>query len=650
MNSRIQNLILAVILLCGVVMCVLTASFAYRTNDGFGFPLDDPWIHLQFAKNLHDFGAFSYFKNEMVTSGSTSPLYTFLLAAGFFITNNEMILSYTMGVLFLVIAGMLLFKNSMKLFDGDFLSSAVAALLLLFEPRLMWIALSGMETTLFIALLLTVWYCYLARGRILLGIMSGLLLWARPEAFLFVIVMILDVAYHNFIVTPVAEKKKPERTKKESLSWMKLPAMIFCAFGLMYVGFNYLLSGSILPNTYAAKLKYYSNDVTDFPVQFFHFLADGHLIILACFVAIGVIALSKKITRRKPAVELIPALWTAGMFLAYWKNLPHLFQEGRYLMPVLPFVIFLGLSGVKKTLDIAKNVLAVLRNRQKLTYVTVAILAIIAMQFMAASWDKRTDYADYCKYISDRQVRTAKWLHDNLPPNAIVATHDIGAVAFYSGRKVVDMVGLVSPEMVNYIGRLDKLKQFLIAKKVTHLAVLRNWFDIVNQNSIYHTDEERPEIMEVFQFDPIYTYITPRNAGDMTEAAGYYLAIGNIQQAGPLLEQSLKIDPQSSKTHLMLGNAFLATSKLDRAEAEFNTAIKLHPSYWDAELGLAQLTLKKNKPQEAVARIETIVQQNPKYVPGYRLLAQVYRSYHLDSAKADFYLRQYNQLSGESIQ
>src|SRR5262249_45094858 len=151
------------------------------------------------------------------------------------------------------------------------------------------------------------------------------------------------------------------------------------------------LSGSLLPNTYAAKLKYYSNDVTDFPLQFFHFLADGHLIVLACFVAVSVIALLKKIVQRKPVGELIPFLWTVGMFLAYWKNLPHLFQEGRYLMPVLPFVIFLGVSGVKKMLDIVKNVVAALKNRRKLAYVTGSILSIIAIQFVVASWDKRAD-------------------------------------------------------------------------------------------------------------------------------------------------------------------------------------------------------------------------------------------------------------------
>lgn len=50
---------LTLMLLTGLVLSILTESFAYQTNGEFGFPLDDPWIHLQFAKNLHDYGSFS---------------------------------------------------------------------------------------------------------------------------------------------------------------------------------------------------------------------------------------------------------------------------------------------------------------------------------------------------------------------------------------------------------------------------------------------------------------------------------------------------------------------------------------------------------------------------------------------------------------
>ena len=187
-------------------------------------------------------------------------------------------------------------------------------------------------------------------------------------------------------------------------------------------------------------------------------------------------------------------------------------------------------------------------------------------------------------------------------------------------------------------------------KNVTHLAVLRNWFEVVNQNPIFRTDGRHPEIMEVFAFDPRLTHITPKNAGEMTEAAAYYVSLGNIQQAGSLLQQSLQIDPQSSKTHLALGHAFLAAGKLDKAEAELRTASQLHPDYWEAQLALAQIAARRCLPEEAAVQMESIVRRNPSYREWYQALAQLYETYHLDSLKAAYYLREYNNLTDSVVQ
>ena len=61
-------------------IAVLTGLFflfmAKSQNGYFCFPLDDTWIYLTFARNIVEFGSFSYYKNQLSTSGSTSPLYT----------------------------------------------------------------------------------------------------------------------------------------------------------------------------------------------------------------------------------------------------------------------------------------------------------------------------------------------------------------------------------------------------------------------------------------------------------------------------------------------------------------------------------------------------------------------------------------------
>ena len=46
-----------------------------------GFPLDDSWIHLHFARNLAEGAGFAYNPGRPV-AGSTAPLWTLLLGAG----------------------------------------------------------------------------------------------------------------------------------------------------------------------------------------------------------------------------------------------------------------------------------------------------------------------------------------------------------------------------------------------------------------------------------------------------------------------------------------------------------------------------------------------------------------------------------------
>jgi tetratricopeptide (TPR) repeat protein len=646
MNTFLKYSVLAVLLLGGAVMYVLSLMYTHQTNGSFGFPLDDPWIHLQFAKNLHDYGSFSYYKNEMVTSGSTSPLYTFMLAAGFFITSNEMILSYSLGILFFLLAGWWMFKVALLQFEEDILLAAGALLLLLFEPRLEWVALSGMETTLFLFLLLGSYYVYRMEKPVLFGVASGLMLWCRPETVVFLTVIGIDIFYKKFIVRSHESQKK----SSHSYVWLKKSIIIFICFAVGYVGFNFWLSGSVLPNTFAAKLKYYSNANPEYPQQVFHYLTDGHLRYFSLFVVVEIISVLFTLVKRKSHSLLVPLIWSLALFLAYWKDLPRLYQEGRYLMPILPLYILLGIGGLNTILAFVKQHIKIFADPRKRLAISAIVVIVVGIQFMIAFLDKRVEYASYCGYINDRQVRTGRWLKDNVPADAVIATHDVGAIAFYSERRITDMVGLVSPEMISNIGSLDKLRSFLTKKKTTHLALLRNWFEVDNQNPLFQTDVQHPEIMEVFSYDPLTTHFVPQNISGMLDDAGYYLSIGNVQQAGPLLARSVQIDPQCSKAHFLLGRALMMVGKFDAAEKEFHTSITLHASYLDAEASLAEVTFRNNHADEAIRQLELLVTNNPGYANGYRALAEIYRSTHRDSTKAGAYMQRYNELSGQGIQ
>ncbi|MER3524587.1 MAG: hypothetical protein C4326_11130 [Ignavibacteria bacterium] len=648
-TDRLRLVLVAGVLVLGALGSYLIAAHAFSTNGFFSFPLDDPWIHLQFAKNLHDYGSFSYYKNEMVTAGSTSPLYTFLLALGFFLTDNEMVLSYVLGVALLLVAAVYMFKIAERLFAArsQTIVAFSAPILLLLEMRMQWAALSGMETTLFMALLLAVMYSYTMQKPVHLGVASGLLLWARPEAVIMFIAVALDVVYHGLWVGSSTHKAKTKHTslqRRLDLSWLKRSTIILAALTMLYALFNLLLSGSLFPNTFSAKLKYYGiGGKTLFPSQVFHFLTDGHMMVIALGIAIGLVSMVVDLLKRRPLPLLAVVLFSVGMFVAYWWKLPYLYQEGRYMMPVVPFFVLVGLDGlVRATEKIAA--LVQIAGKRTAWVLHGVVITVLIVQFALATWGKRAEYAFMCRYIHDRQVRTALWLRDNTPPSAVIGTHDIGAMAFYSGRRIADMVGLVSPEMIERIGSLERLRQFLVEKKVTHLALLRNWFEVVNQTPLYKTNEREPEIMEVFAFDPHTTHITSQDVTRAVEVAAQYLYQGQGQIASDILQRALQVDPQNSKVHHLIGMVYLTSGRTAAARASFETALRLYPDFLEAQIGLAQVLARENKVEEAVERLQTLAHQRPDSPIVYRALADVYRYFKGDSTQAQAYMERFHQL------
>lgn len=645
-SQILQKSILTAILVAGAAICVLICWSALQTNGTFGFPLDDSWIHLQFARNLRDYGSFSYYQNEMTTSGSTSPLYTMLLTAGLFVTSNEFILSYALGVGFFAAGAFVLSRLGRELFKGQLILVIGGMLLYSLEPRLQWIALSGMETTLFIFLLLLVWYLYRRRSARWLGVAAGLLLWARPEAVIFFAALAVDVLYRTRWVRLQHAKKTSAEAQKHDHRWLRPATGIAAVICLGYAVFNLVLSGSILPNTYAAKIEYYGSGGGGFPPAVFDWLTAGHMPVVSAFAAIAILDLLWRIVRRKPQDYLVPLLWSAGLFVAYWQKLPFLYQEGRYLMPILPFIILLGLRGVEIVVDLIQIIITGVQKKAIKTAVLALVVLALVAQFGYAGWRGREIYAEYCKYITDRQVRTALWIRDHLPTDAVIGTHDVGAIAYYSGRRIVDMVGLVSPGMIENIGSFDGLVAFLGRNRVTHLAVLRNWFEVANQNPLVTTDEKTPEIMQVFTFDPLRCHFTPQNVGELVSRGAYHLSIGEVQTGGAMLEEAVRLDPRSARANFHFGVALLSIGRNEEAERAIRTTLDLQPDAWPALLALGHFALKRGEVDSALALYKDVERRNPAYAPVYQALSQFYLTEKPDSALAAYYRNRYETLAG----
>lgn len=594
---------------------------AYSQNGDWGFPLDDPWIHLTFAKNFIDYGSFSYFKNEIVTSGSTSPIYTFLLSLLFFISSNEFIISYALGILFSALTIVIVFKLFSVHFKSMLVLGFAAVFFTAIQPKLNLISVSGMETTMFIALLAMVFFFYLKQNWIWLGISLGLTIWCRPDGFVIWLAILID----NLIQTKLLSSHNSstnirEFEKKKFISAFAIAGVIV----LFYFGFNYLLSGDLLPNTYKAKIEYYQNNQQSFFLEnevLKYFTAKEFIILWLPFL-FGLAAVLFDIFKKRKNELLVYFLFVIGFILMYYLMLPFSHRFGRYLMPVIPFYILSGFYGLKSLFDflLIKKTSPAVINFIFLAFIVAGI--ILSVKEIGAS---SNEYSELCKYHNDRHAAAGRWLKKNISENAVIATHDIGAIGFYSQRKIVDMVGLVTPELISHINDKDYstfINSYLAKNKIDYLVTLRNWFEVVNDNPIY-IPVNQFEFLEVFKYNDGKTHIMPKQATQMNEQAIMYFQQNNVGYAEQILQQSLNIDPNSSRTLFLLGAIAETKKDLPSAETYFQKAVQLFPDYADANFGLARIRYGQGKYHEAIDKLNACLRIKPDYKPAQDLLALV---------------------------
>jgi tetratricopeptide (TPR) repeat protein len=628
---RPGRIALFLILLGTAWTCWLLAD-AWKANAGPGFPLDDPWIHLQFARNLHDTGTYSFNRNEAVTAGSTSPLYTVMLAAGFSLTSDEMILSYSLGLFFFAVAAFFFFRLCLRLFPGSPALALTGLVLFLLEPRMQWAALSGMETTLFIAGMLACFY-YFASGRWnLLALSCGMLLWVRPEALLLLLTLAIGALMANLRDSASGENVAANLFIRSLWRRTRMPLGILAVCVVPYLLMNLIFSGTLLPNSVAAKLGYYYPEQGAFFSDLGEFLGGHHFLVVAPLALAGCVVAVRETMNRQDTSRLVLLVWCAGMILTFGLKLPYLYQQGRYLMPVIPPVLILALTGGSAAIDLLRRRWEQTgRNRGAALALSGALALMVVVQFIFRDSALAREYAGACGHVRDLQVVTARWIRENTPADAVVATHDIGAIGYYSGRRIVDIAGLVDPGFIPFVRQLDSLPSYLVRKHVTHLAVLRNWYEVVNVNPVFRRGNPDDELMEVFPFDASRIHFVRPEAVNAVGQGLAFLRKGDIARAGVILESAVNLDPLSSRSHLSLGLARQAVGQRKRAEESFRTAIALQPDLWSAQIALAQLEAEQGRAEDGISRLRRVIAMKPDLGAASTLLADMVTRWKADS-------------------
>lgn len=612
-NRTLKIIFNVVIVLLPVFLAFVYYRFAINQNKVRSFPLDDPWIHLTFAKNIFEYLSFSFFKNEMVTAGSTSPLFTILEAVGFFFTTNEMLIGYAMGVLFFVLSAYAFYRLSVLEFGKEIIFALLTAGIFIIDKWIVFISLSGMETTMFIFILILASFFYKKRMALPLGTMLGLLLWTRPDGVAFIGAIIIDYA-----LVRTYSKNQLDLQLFTGKDFRKIILSFALVAGLYFV-LNYVLSGSFLPNTYNAKLTYYSPEFRsrwDFlQYEVWEYFKTGAYYVLMIGFLYSVGKLIYDLYTKTYNQNTLYIVFILLFVLMYFIKLPYAHRFGRYMMPLIPFFILVATVGFR---DIARIINKYTTNAlfsKSIFYILIGITYFIGVK----NYDEnREQYALQCKYIYDRQVMAAQWLNKYTKEDDIVATHDVGAIGYYSNRKIVDVAGLVTPELIGKINDLSYvsyLQTYMKDKGVTYLAFLREWYRVSNQNPLFTTANSLPpEVMDVYKFVPGETEILSKEGNSLIEMMTKLVSQKAAQQTIYLGNRLLAIEPRSSLAYYYMAYAYQLLKDNANYERSMQKAMELFPDFKDAHLYYGEYLKNEKRLEEAKIHYEKTLELEPANV------------------------------------
>ncbi len=446
------------------VLCVGFYLLVEYTINGAifsGFPLDDSWIHAQFAHNLAAGNGLSYSGTEQ-TPGETSPLWAVLIAIVFKIFGepHPVLEIRCASIAAYLLAGMMTSSAVYKATRSR-LYGILAGISVLSTADMIWTSSAGMETALCALITIAAFWSYLCDEKHLsmrTGALFGLASLARPEITLL----------YAFALFDVVESKQPldnfPRWIVKSFSMLVAQWRTILAFFLLaspYMVFCLLTTRQLFPNTYYSKdggvhLSY----ITHF--YFTLFSANPVLFILAC-VGVYTAARNSKIHRKK-------------LFIAFFVIFPFIcsfasayIQFRRYFTFFLPILLPSAMVGMGAIYE------RIAHTNLKRIYVAVTIAAIFGFSVISNAFGiyplnyadgKAWSGAEYTAWsihnINEQQASIGRWIDATLPPQTTVAVNDVGAIGYLSHRRLVDLCGLVSNDVTRFF---KKYKNATIVKK-----------------------------------------------------------------------------------------------------------------------------------------------------------------------------------------
>jgi len=406
------------------VAFLLGAGLAGAFHAHARFVNDDALITIRYAENLVAGHGLVYNAGEH-TLGTTTPLWALILAAFHWVGASLPGTSALLGVLafgWATTAATLFVRARREPWTAQCLTACLVATSPL---TLRWVG-SGMETSLYIALLATFLWAHQRRWMKALGFLGGAMVLVRPDAGL----VLAAAAGLEFY------RERSWKPLKAVLPWFAVMVVPWLVAATWFYTWFY---GSPLPNSgFAKRLQ-----VEDWGAFLPQFLGNLALLgPLAFFGLLGLVDQLRTPRRALPALAFLAITFgmaAGGMPACHW-----------YMPPPLFLFLLLAASGAH---IVASRIAGPVTTRSISLWIVVLLGALIGHRSLV---HEVRDAKRYQASLEAYQGKLGDWLAENAPADASVGIDNLGYIGYRSGLRVVDMRGLIQKDVMEGIAASDK--------------------------------------------------------------------------------------------------------------------------------------------------------------------------------------------------